>query len=156
MRYQRNPQRRKGATMLENAIVLPIVVLLMIGLLVAGLGAFRSQQVATLAREGARYASVRGSMYASETGNAAATPDEIYTNAILPLAAGMDVSSLSYSVTWPKGNAPAYADSASTPPGQPIGATVVVTVSYTWVPEAYSSIFGGGTLTSTSIMPMHY
>jgi hypothetical protein len=56
-------------------------------------------------------------------------------------------------VVWPKGNSPVYADPTSIPPGQPKGATVEVTVTYTWIAEAF---FGGATLTSKSVMPMQY
>ncbi len=40
------------------------------------MGIYRYQQVASLAREGARYASVHGSQYAADTGNAAATASD--------------------------------------------------------------------------------
>jgi hypothetical protein len=139
--------------LLEHALVLPILVLLFLGLVIFGLGVFRHQQMVTLAREGARYACVRGAQYQAETGNPAATPSDVYNQAILPMAVGLDVASLSYSVTWPNGNAPVYADPNSIPPGQPAGATVVVTVTYNWIPEA---LFGGMTLSSTSVMPMQY
>ena len=161
MRTMKSANRRPGATMVEMAFVLPILVLFIVGIIVLGLGAFRYQQIATMAREGARYASVRGAQYQAETGNAAATPADVYANGILPLAVGLDPSSLSYSVTWPQGNAPEYADPADlTPPGRPIAATVVVTVNYDWLPAPSFPFFGPAwnsvTLTSTSIVPMHY
>src|SRR5262249_26080644 len=153
MRIARSDYRRPGATLLEHALILPTLLTLFLGMVVIGLGVFRYQQMVTLAREGARYASVHGAQYAAETGNPAATPADVYNQAILPMAVGLDVGSLSYSVTWPNGNAPVYADPNSTPPFQPVGATVVVTVTYIWVPEA---LFGGATLSSTSVMPMQY
>ncbi len=144
---------RPGAALVEMALVLPILILLMIGLLVFGLGVFRYQQVAAVAREGARYASVHGAQYQSETGKTAATPQDVYNQAILPMAAGLDPAALSYSVTWNKSNWPVYADPNSVPPGQPVGNTVIVTVNYLWIPEAF---FGGITLTSRAEMPMSY
>lgn len=149
----RGKRKRPGAILIEHAIVLPILLTMFLGMVVVGLGVFRYQQVVTLAREGARYASVRGAMYQAETGNPAVTAADVYNNSILPMAVGLDTSSLSHSVTWPNGNAPIYADPNSNPPGQPVGATVVVTVTYVWIPEA---LFGGMTLSSTSVMPMQY
>ena len=63
-----NSQKRRGATLVEAAIVYSVLFQLLIGMIVGGLGVFRYQQVASLAREGARYASVRGTQYATNTG----------------------------------------------------------------------------------------
>ena len=139
--------------MVETAIVLLIVVMFIIGAMVGGLGVFRYIQVASLAREGGRYAIVRGTQYQADGKGTAATKTDVYDNAILPNAVGLDLSSLTYSVVWPNGNAPVYANPSSSPPGQPIGTTVEVTVTYTWVPEAF---FGGATMTSKSVMAMQY
>jgi Flp pilus assembly protein TadG len=147
-------QRRSGTTVVESAIVYPLTFLLIIGLVVAGLGVFRYQEVSSLARRAARYAAVHGKQYAQETGNPAATSTDIYNNAIKPYAFSLDLSKLSYSVTYNTENAP------STPiilNGKVAtrGNTVTVTINYTWIPEAY--IRGTGiTLTSTSVLPMAY
>ena len=55
-----NTCRRRGAAAVEFAAVAPVLILLLFGTVVGGLGIFRYHQVATLAREAARYASVRG------------------------------------------------------------------------------------------------
>ncbi len=150
-----NPRnRRQGAALIEYALVLPILILLVSGLIILGLGVFRYQQLATLAREGARYASVRGAQYQTESGKSAASADDVYTNAILPLAIGLDLDNLTHTVTWSdSAKAPTVADPTSNPPGQPLGTTVTVTVTYTWGGLPY---WGGLTLTSTSVMPMQY
>ena len=57
--------RRRGATMVECAVVLPITFFLVFAIIVGGLGVFRYQQAATMARDGARYVCVHGSQYAS-------------------------------------------------------------------------------------------
>src|SRR5258708_3477681 len=75
MRCPRHPSRH-GATLVEFAIVGPVTFMLLIGLMVAGMGIFRYQEVAHMAREASRYASVHGSQYASDTGNTAAAPDD--------------------------------------------------------------------------------
>jgi Flp pilus assembly protein TadG len=144
-------RRRSGASLAENALVLNITLLLLIGLIVAGLGIFRYQQVAAVAREGARYASVRGGQYAKETGQAAATAQTIYDQAILPKAIGLATNSLSHSVAWDDtSKMPMYFDYTNTVWKNNV---VRVTVNYQWVPEAY---LGGITLTSTSEMPVLY
>src|SRR5207302_11000327 len=49
---------RPGATLIESAVVLALTFLLLFAILIGALGVFQRQQVAALAREGARYASV--------------------------------------------------------------------------------------------------
>jgi hypothetical protein len=129
-----------------------LALLLLIGMVVAAMGVYRYQQVAALAREGSRYASVHGGMYAKETGNPAATPQDIYNNAIAPNMAGLDPNALSYNVTWNTSNYPYHTTTVN---GQlvPVTNTVSVTVTYQWMPEAF---FGGVTLSSTSVVPMSY
>src|SRR5579884_3973984 len=110
--------RRRGAHTLECAIVFPVVFLLLLGLVVGGLGVFRYQEVASLAREGARYASVHGATYQSMTGKPAATAADVYNNAIAPRAVMLDPAKLQYNVTWNPNN---RQDS-----------TVTVQVTYQW------------------------
>jgi Flp pilus assembly protein TadG len=143
--------------MIEVAIELPILFLFIIGMVVVGLAIFRYQQVAELAREGARYASVHGTQYAADTGNAAATASDVYNNAILPVAVGLDPSAITYSVAWNSSNSPTSANPNSTPPGTPITNTVTVTVTYTWS-GVYIYHVGNLALSSkgTSTMPMSY
>jgi Flp pilus assembly protein TadG len=149
----RRPLRR-GVVMVESAIVLPILFMFTIGLIVIGLGVFRYQQVAALAREGARYASVHGAQYAAESSNSAATPSDVYNNAILPQAVGLNPSNLTYSVTWDASNSPTSANASSNPPGAPLVNTVTVSVTYSWVPEMY--LAGPINLSSTAVMPVSY
>ena len=82
---------RRGASLVEFAVVGPVALLLLIGLVVMAMGVYRYQQVAALAREGSRYASVHGGMYAKETGNTAATQQDIHNNAVLAYAGGLDI-----------------------------------------------------------------
>ena len=70
------------------------------------------------------------------------------------MAVGLDLSNLTYSVTWNTSNSPASYNPNSTPPGQPLGNTVSVTVTYKWTPELF--LTGPINLTSTSTMPMSY
>src|SRR5689334_21523040 len=85
---------RRGTTTIEFAFTCPIAFFLIFAIIVGGLGVFRYQQVAAAAREGARYASVHGGWYQEDTGKPAATPSDVYTNAILPAANALDPSHL--------------------------------------------------------------
>ncbi len=143
-------QRRRGVSATESAVVLPILIFLILATIVGGYGIFRYQQLAMLAREGARYASVHGGMYQSETGNAAATPQDVYTNAIVPYAT-LDLTQLTYSVVWNTDNMP-Y--SIATDYETPTNNTVTVTINYTWMPEVF--LVGPIVLSSTSTVPMSY
>src|SRR5205807_1709413 len=104
----RNSRRRSGATTVEMAVILPAVILLLFGLIVGGMGIFRYQEVVHLAREGARYASVRGTQYEAEvSGATAATAQDVYDNAIKPNNVLLDLNKLTYTVTWDTTNSPA-------------------------------------------------
>ena len=143
---------QRGTTAIEFGITCPIAFFLIFATVVGGLGVFRYQQVASAAREGARYASVHGGWYAEDTGNPAATASDVYTNAILPAANALDPSKLTYSVTWNQSNMPLQV--VNNQYEKPIGNTVTVTVTYRWVPEMY--LVGPYTLTSTSTAQMAY
>jgi Flp pilus assembly protein TadG len=142
--------RRRGAAAVETAIVYSVVLLLTIGVIIVALGMHDYHQVAALAREGARWASVHGGQYKQETGNALATPATVYSNAIEPLAAGLDRSQLTYSVTWDQASEmPTYVNSS----GNVVPNNVTVTVTYRWVPALYLSPVN---MTSTSVMAVQY
>jgi Flp pilus assembly protein TadG len=118
--------RRPGGLVLECAIVYPVTFLLLLGMIIAGLGVFRYQQVADIAREAARYASVHGRLYQQSTGKPAATDSDVYNKSILPWAnafATLDTTKLRYQVTWSPDNQP--------------GSMVTVSLTYHWIPEAF-------------------
>jgi hypothetical protein len=115
----------------EVAIVLPLVMLLMIGLCVAELGAFRYQQIAALAHESARWASVHGQEYARQSKSSIATNQDIFDKVIKPKANGLDLNKLSHNVQWNEE-----------------GNVVTVRIQYTWTPEAF---FAPQQLTCTAI-----
>jgi len=146
-------QRRPGATVVECALVYPVFLLLVLGLLVGAAGIFRYSQLASLTREAARYASVHGGQYAQEMKVTAPTPADIYNNVVLPMAVGFDTSQLNYSITYNTSNAPYHTTLDANNDVVPIQNTVTVTLTYLWLPEAF---LGGVTLSSTSVMPMSY
>jgi len=150
---RRARQRRPGATVVECALVYPVFLLLVLGLLVGAAGIFRYSQLASLTREAARYASVHGGQYAQEMKVTAPTPADIYNNVVLPMAVGFDTSQLNYSITYNTSNAPYHTTLDANNDVVPIQNTVTVTLTYLWLPEAF---LGGVTLSSTSVMPMSY
>ncbi len=149
---RRRPARRSGATLVESALIYPLVFLFTLGLAIGAIGIFRYQMVARLARVATRYASVHGKEYEKQTGNPAATPEDIFNNAIAPNVVACDPAQLSYAVTW---NASNEVFDTSIVNGQIVGTrnVVRVTVTYQWVPEAF---LGGITLSSTSVADMCY
>lgn len=140
MLLQKKPRgERSGLMVLESAMIMPVFLLMLIGFIIAALGVFRFQEVSSLAREGARYASVHGYQYAQANFTTAATPEEVYDKAIRPRVVALNASAVTYDVSWS--------------PDNKQGSVVTVTVSYKWVPEAF---LGGITLTSTSSTLMAY
>jgi Flp pilus assembly protein TadG len=146
-------QRRSGTTLVECAVVYPVILLLLLALLIGAAGIFRYSELASLSREAARYASVHGGQYASEMKVTAPTPADIYNNVILPRADSLDSSKLSYSITYNSTNFPYHTTLDSSNDVVPIENTVTVTLTYQWLPELF---LGGITLSSTSVMPMCY
>ena len=140
---RRDRPDRRGAAMLEAAVVYPVTMLLLIGTVVLGIAVFRYEQLQALAREGARYASVHGPTYASDTPNASvASSTDIENNVLTPMAHGL--SGLTCSVTW-----------NPNPPTTGAPSTVTVQLSYSWVPEAYFSK-QAVSVTASSTMPVTY
>lgn len=149
MRHAHN--QRRGASAVEFAICAPLVFFILLATIVGSLAIFRYQQVAALAREASRWASVHGTQYEKDTGNPAATPEDVFNTAILPAATALDPEHLSYEVTWDRSNIPLQViDDVQTPEGN----TVTVTVSYELLPEI--SLIGPINLTSTSTAQMTY
>jgi hypothetical protein len=153
--------RRAGATIVEGALVLPVMFLLLFGIIVLGHGVFRYQMVTCQAREVARWAAVRGSDYQGDTGKPSPTAREIKQAVIHDrhLAAGMDPNGIRVRIEWcdqalppddpnrykPWDESPKYVRSIKDDPGttglldggQYISNTVRVTVSYPWAPGVF-------------------
>jgi len=159
---------RRGAVTVESAIVYSVAMLLIFGLLVGGMGMFRYQSVAHLAREGARFASTHGGKYQQDgypqkTGVPAISNSDDLRTYLLAQANALDSSKLTVTVSWTgagnvtPSNMPTYVDTNPNlvPPGQKVVTNnVIVTVSYQWFPEVY--LVGPINLSSTSQMAMSY
>lgn len=172
---QRNlAPKRRGVTVVECAVVYPVTFLLLLGLVVGALGIVRYQEVAALARAGARYASTHGAQFRKDTGMSVGSPGTgtatlsnscywysvdptassgsdttwaglIYDNGIRPNLVAVDSKYLQCNVAWPAVINQSKADNWP-------GSTCTVTVTYQWLPECF--LFGPINLTSTSTMPI--
>ena len=106
-------QETGGASAVEFALVLPVLLALTLGALDGGRALLAINTLEKLAKEGARYASVRGSEYATPA-------DEAVIRALVEgRATGLRVDNLVVSADWPNGPWPAGND-----PGDPVTVTV--------------------------------
>jgi Flp pilus assembly protein TadG len=143
---------------LETAIVLPVYLLVLLGLIVGGLGVFHYQQAACLAQEAARWASVRGRDYQADTNQPSPTTQQILQQ-VVPLAASMDTSQISLAVLWINQGTSTTQSWDSAPKdvksqnaqGDYVSNTVRATITYTWDPGL---LFSPVTLSCTSEVPM--
>ena len=102
-----------GASAVEFAFVLPVLLALTLGALDGGRALLAINTLEKLAKEGARYASVRGSEYATPANEAAI---QAYVEG---RATGLKVENLAVSADWPNGPWP-----AGNNPGDPVTVTV--------------------------------
>jgi Flp pilus assembly protein TadG len=150
-------QEREGTALVETAVVYPVLFLIVLGIIMMGISVFRYQQVGHAAREGARYAIVHGAKYAEETGNPAATDEDIFNNAIHPQLAKVSTTNITYAVSWDQNNKQTYTYIYTNPTTgeKSVRArqnTVSVTVRYSWD----TGFFGVIPVQSTTVMPMSY
>jgi len=145
--YRRH-RRRSGAVTVEHAIVLPVALMLVFMLVIGAMGIFRYQEMASLAREGARYASTHGAAWRKDAGLPVGTAtdwhDDIVANGINPKCVSLNPNYLSVQCSWPP-----VINQPDKPDNWP-GSEVTVTVQYQWFPELY--LIGPYRLTSTSTM----
>ncbi len=72
MRYRPQMPKRKGSSAVEAATVLPVVFFMLLALMIGGIGVFKYQEAAHLARITARFASVHGNQYTTQNATAIA------------------------------------------------------------------------------------
>jgi Flp pilus assembly protein TadG len=164
----RRSAARQGATVVEFAVVAPVTFLILLGLVVGGLGVFRYQEVAHLAREATRYASCHGGDYQFDGMPAKTGVPAVFSNAdIQAYLSGktfaLDPTKLTVNISWSAPasitpvNLPIYliVDPTIPPSLQKVEANyVTVTVTYQWMPEVF--LVGPINLTSTSTIAMSY
>ena len=153
MHILRTTRRRKGASLIEVAIIIPVMIVLVALAVDLSMGVFRYQQVSTLARASSRYASVHAGQYAAESGQPVCTVDTLNTNVIQPMSVGLSSSSLTCTLSWVP-NGVTYPSSDTTSTGQLKQNLVRVAITYQWQPVF---LLGGAVnLTSTSEMAISY
>ena len=153
---------RRGMAAIEAAIVYPVFLLLLLGIILGGNAIFRYQQTALLAREAARWTSVRGADYQADTNSPPTSTQEILQQAVIPFATGMNLSSLTAQVQWvdqSTGTATAWDKSRQyvhslDQNGEYVTNTVRVTVTYSWSGGLW--FLNNLSLRSTSEVPMAY
>mgnify|MGYP001151070634 CR=1 FL=1 len=134
---RRRSTNRRGAVLVETAIVLPVTILLLLGTMVAGLGVFRYNQIAYLTRLGARWASVHGPNYQTDQKKSAPTAADVMAGAVTPYLSGINAGDLTPTLTWNTGATPA---------------TVTFRLSYRWLPEiSYASFLPKGATTTSAV-----
>ena len=134
----RNPQAirqrnrdRKGAAVVEFAVVAPVLIMLLLGMIECGRMIMVQQSLTTAVREGARSAIIEG------------TSDSTAKNVVESFLAGVGVSGTSITVT------PSNTDSMAH--GQPITVSVSVPFSeVSWLPNPF--FLKNTTLSSTATM----
>lgn len=155
MKRRIGKKQRRGASAVEFALVAPIAFFMIFAIIVGGLGVFRYQEVAHLARETSRYAAVRGGQYERETGKPALTEQDVKKYALSHLQL-LDSDNLSVQVDWLYDDKmPLHADPDADPPGSEVLPNkITVTIEYQWFPDLY--LFGPITMSSTSVMPISF
>lgn len=116
-----------GQSLIEFALVLPLVLLLLIGILDLGRGFQAYVSLGNAVREAAREATVHGSAAAVTWGPAA--NDARVVTAVRGRIAGIPVADVTVTSSWPEG------DNA-------LGSVVVVTASYSFRPVAFEFLGG--------------
>ena len=117
MRVTKPSARRSGAALVEAAFVLPVLLFLLYVLFCGAIMVITVDQVDAAAREGARWASVRGTSYQFNTGQPAATATAIDAH-VKTQGVTLDTSRMINNVTWDLSNRP--------------GNYVTVEVRYQW------------------------
>lgn len=154
MRPRSKRANRRGASLVEEVLITSAFLALVLGMVDLGTAVFQNHMVSEASRQGARIASVHGSLapsgwnggnwgtadYSGLGNSSDAIPTAISSANALT---GLNPANVTISVHWPGGNSAQNGD------------TVQVTVSTTWTP-VYGSVFGNSpyTLSATSIMPI--
>jgi Flp pilus assembly protein TadG len=140
---------RRGASLIETAVVLNVFLLLTLGACDLGVAVYRNNTLSQAARQGARQAAVRGALAApSMTGWGPATYEGTagdgsdYASAVSPMLVGMTLSNVAIKVEWIDG-------------GNAVQQRVRFTVSTPYRP-LITSVFSSSTytLSAASTMPI--
>jgi Flp pilus assembly protein TadG len=114
MRRRPENRRRRGAALVEAALVLPLFLLIVLGMIDLGVAMFRNNALSQAARQGARKASVQGAFAppalnggpwgpATVTVSASDTTNPV-ASAVRPYLSSFDANTATIKVEWPDGS----------------------------------------------------
>ncbi len=134
----------EGVALVEFALVVPVLVLLLVGILDTGRAVNAYVTISNASREGARYAAL----------NPTAAPAAIKSSAVVPHAQQLDATSIAVSVTY-SGSVSSTAcpvPTTTAPPASSPSPTTIpvrVDVTYPWSAATFfiGQFFGGGSRT---------
>lgn len=105
-----DPGARRGAVMVEMAIVLNVFLLLILGTLDLGLATYRYNTLSQVARQGSRQAIVHGKLapplmtaWGPATYTGTAGDGSVYAQAVSPMLVGFVPEDVAIRVEWPDG-----------------------------------------------------
>ena len=128
---------QRGATMVEMAIILLVLLMIIFGTMELGRAVWYYNTLGHAAREGTRFASVNGSTSGTPPGpRDSTTVDPLVKARVVDAATGLGLSASNVTVAWSPNNKP--------------GSTVTVTVSKTFVPT--TSFVGSINMTRSSAL----
>ena len=141
---QRMAASSEGVALVEFALVVPILLILLVGILDTGRAVNAYVTISNASREGARYVAL----------NPTAPPSAIRSSAVLPHAQQLDSSGIVVSVTYAGGvtsTACPVPTTTAPPAGSPAPVTIPVRVdvTYPWSAATFfiGQFFGGGSRT---------
>src|SRR5687768_12980474 len=113
MRRRPENRKRRGGALVEAALVLPVFLLIVLGMIDLGVAISRNNALAQAARHGARQAIVHGKMapagwnggpWGPATVTVSASDAGPIASAIRPHLSSLDANTATITVTWPDGN----------------------------------------------------
>jgi len=145
MKSVRARKRAGGQGLVEFALVLPVFMVMLIGMVDLGRAIWANNSVANAAREAARFASVHGGSCEDLTGSVCSSSNYCPVG---PAAAGSAVPSVSVSCPYPS---PSKQSIYNTATGYLVGggSSTTVTACY-WVPSTLTNTDGSSRLAATS------
>jgi Flp pilus assembly protein TadG len=137
IRRRRGTRRDKGQSIVEFALIFPVLIILLIAIFDLGRLVFAYNDITNAARQGARTAIV-------DQGGSAAE------NRVIGMGTSLNLTATDVDITYIE------ADGTDCPTPKTLACQVVVTVRYAWTPitPVIGNIVGPMTVTATSQMPI--
>lgn len=148
-RRQTSPAARRGAVLVETAIVLSVFLLLILGTLDLGIATYRYNMISQVARQGVRQAAVHGGLAPAAMGTwgpgtytGTAGDGSAFAQVVSPLLVGFPLNDVNIQVEWIDG-------------GTAVQQRVRYTVTTTYRPVVTSFFTSSSyTLSAASTMPI--